>query len=162
VSTLLTLGLGVGPQRRLRLLDVTCRGTNTGVKCSNTNFPSEISVPFKTNSYSWLPSVPYSCHLAPAGSKHCEHAVDAGTWSRHTLLWKCPVVPRAGLPPKSLRPISRLRFHTPQIPSGCLPHFCRRDSHGKVPEFVGRSLLRAFHEIVLSLNQSPITFRLEL
>jgi hypothetical protein len=36
-----------------------------------------------------------------------------------------------------------------------LSHFCRRASDGKTPVFVWRSLLRAFHEIVLSLNQSP-------
>jgi hypothetical protein len=44
--------------------------------------------------------------------------------------------------------ISRLNLHKSQIPSGCLPHFWRRASHGKVPALVRRSLLCAFHEIV--------------
>ena len=68
-------------------------------------------------------------------------------------------MPCAGLTSSSLRPISLLRLQRPQIPSGCLPHFWRRPSHGKVPAFVWRSLLRAFHEIVLSRNQSPIALR---
>ena len=53
----------------------------------------------------------------------------------------------------------RQRFHSSQIPSGCLPHFCRHVSHGKTPSFVWRNLLLAFHEIVLSLSQSPTAFR---
>ena len=44
-------------------------------------------------------------------------------------------LPRAGFPP-SPKPISLHRLHRQHIPSECLPHFWRRDSHGNVPEFV--------------------------
>ena len=40
------------------------------------------------------------------------------------------------LPPNSLRPNSRHLLHSSHIPSGCLPHLCKRVSHGKTPAFV--------------------------
>ncbi len=112
-------------------LTLSFRSSVSGVRYSDTNFPSEISVPFETNSQSLFTDralLMSSC-----------------TWS--------------GLLTNNLSPISRQRLYSSQIPSGCLPHFCRRASRGKAPVFVWRSLLHTFHEIVSSLSQLPTTFR---
>ena len=88
------------------------RSSVRGVKCSGTNFPSEISVPFETNSQSLFT---YRALLMSSCTrwKHALWApVAAGAWRRHTLFCRCPVVPLAGLPPSNLRPISRHRLHT--------------------------------------------------
>ena len=45
----------------------------SGVKYSGTNFPSDISVPFETNSQSLFTERALLVYLVPVESKHCEH-----------------------------------------------------------------------------------------
>jgi hypothetical protein len=64
------------------------RSSVSGVKCSGTNFPSEISVPFETKSQSLLTErASCSCRAVPVERRRCAHtSCRWGLESTHTAL----------------------------------------------------------------------------
>jgi hypothetical protein len=67
-----------------------CHMRVSGVKYSDTNFPFEISVPFKTNSQSLFTERVLLISSCTCWQKALWAPVVAGAWSRHTLLCRWP------------------------------------------------------------------------